>query len=367
MNPLREIGLVRFKVPSDARSLVFGSKIADEYVQPHIGGDAAFLCGVAKAVLERGAIDESFLAEHAEGWSACAIICSDCRSKGSSGAAASSASSIERIAELYANSQRTIFCWAMGLTHHAHGVQNVQAIGNLALLRGMLGRPGCGLLPLRGHSNVQGIGSMGVTPKLKPACRRADGGGLRHHAAPNRRSRHAPLSRSGGRRRHALRVVPRRQPVRGQPGLDLRGLGLREDRHRRLPEHDAEHRPRLGRGQETIVLPVLARDEEPQPTTQESMFNYVRMSDGGPARHSGPRSEVDVIASLAEAVLGPNAPVDVAGLRQHATIRAAIAKIIPGYEAIGEIDRTRQEFQIGGRTLHEPTLPAPRTAGPTVT
>src|SRR5262249_5289993 len=72
-------------------------------------------------------------------------------------------------AEAYAAAKNAIFSWTMGITHHAHGVKNVQAIANLALLRGIVGRPHAGLLPIRGHSNVQGIGSMGVTPQLKEA------------------------------------------------------------------------------------------------------------------------------------------------------------------------------------------------------
>jgi anaerobic selenocysteine-containing dehydrogenase len=108
-----------------------------------------------------------------------------------------------------------------------------------------------------------------------------------------------------------------------------------------------------GRGRETLILPVLARDEEPQPTTQESMFSYVRLSDGGAARHSGPRSEVEVIADLAQRSVGAG-PVDWEAMREHRDIRKAIARIIPGYEKIGDIDRTREEFQIEGRTLHEP-------------
>ncbi len=74
---------------------------------------------------------------------------------------------IREIAEVYAKSKATIFAWTMGITHHVHGVQNVEAIVNLALLRGMVGREGAGMMPIRGHSNVQGIGSVGVTPKLK--------------------------------------------------------------------------------------------------------------------------------------------------------------------------------------------------------
>jgi anaerobic selenocysteine-containing dehydrogenase len=108
-----------------------------------------------------------------------------------------------------------------------------------------------------------------------------------------------------------------------------------------------------GRGRETIILPVRARDEESQATTQESMFNYVRLSEGGEARYEGPRSEVEVIASIAERVLAEG-PLDWTMMREHGNIREAIGQIIPGYEAVGSIDATKQEFHIGGRTFHQP-------------
>ncbi|MCH8316722.1 MAG: molybdopterin-dependent oxidoreductase, partial [Planctomycetes bacterium] len=167
INPLRELGLVRFKVPSDVRSLLFGSKIADVYVQPHIGGDIAFLVGVAKAVIEQSAVDDDFVANYTDGWDAYKQHVESLSWETILDRSGIDRVMIDEVAELYAASKRTIFCWAMGITHHAHGVENVQMIANLAMTRGMLGRPGCGLLPLRGHSNVQGMGSMGVTPKLK--------------------------------------------------------------------------------------------------------------------------------------------------------------------------------------------------------
>jgi anaerobic selenocysteine-containing dehydrogenase len=112
-----------------------------------------------------------------------------------------------------------------------------------------------------------------------------------------------------------------------------------------------------GLARETMVLPVLARDEEPQATTQESMFNYVRLSDGGPARHAGPRSEVEIVAQLAGAVLGVTGPIDWQAMRSTGRIREAIARVVPGFENIGRIDRSREEFHISGRTLHEPVFP----------
>ena len=112
-----------------------------------------------------------------------------------------------------------------------------------------------------------------------------------------------------------------------------------------------------GLAEETIILPVLARDEEPQPTTQESMFNYVRYSDGGPARHEGPRSEVEVMANLGRRVLGATSPIDWQGMQNTRRVREAIARIVPGFENMATIDQTKAEFQIGGRTLHAARFP----------
>jgi anaerobic selenocysteine-containing dehydrogenase len=103
-----------------------------------------------------------------------------------------------------------------------------------------------------------------------------------------------------------------------------------------------------GRGRETWVLPVLARDEEPQATSQESMFSYVRLSDGGSPRHAGPRSEVQVISSIAGQVLGGK-PIDWAALADHGNVRQAIGAVVPGLEELATIDATKQEFHIPGR------------------
>jgi anaerobic selenocysteine-containing dehydrogenase len=111
-----------------------------------------------------------------------------------------------------------------------------------------------------------------------------------------------------------------------------------------------------GRGQTTIVLPALARDEEHQATTQESMFNFVRLSDGGaPAASKDMRSEVDIIASIAERIL-PTGRFDWSKMRSHDHLREVIAQTVPGYESIADIGHTEREFQIPGRTFHEPTF-----------
>src|SRR4029453_4718581 len=111
-----------------------------------------------------------------------------------------------------------------------------------------------------------------------------------------------------------------------------------------------------GRGRTTLVLPVLARDEEKQATTQESMFSFVRLSEGGAAAEGEMRSEVDILASLAERVLPPSR-FDWAAMRSHQRLREEIGRVVPGYGAIAAIDRTREEFQIGGPTFPEPAFP----------
>ena len=354
VNPLRETGLVRFKVPSNLRSMIFGSTIADEYVQPHIGGDIAFLSGVSKAVLAQGAVDEAFVTDHAEGWEGYVAHIDSLDWKHIELRSGVSREMIEHIASLYATAPSAVFCWAMGITHHEHGVENVQAIANLAMMRGMLGRPGAGLLPLRGHSNVQGMGSMGVTPKLKTEIfnRLEETFGVELPTTPGLDTLDSMIRAAEGDIDFNLCLGGNLYGSNPDSSFASRALGSIGMVVYLSTTLNTGHA--WGRGKETLILPVLARDEEPQATTQESMFNYVRLSDGGEARHRGPRSEVGVIADLGSRVLGNEGPVDWDAMRLHRDIRKAIAKIIPGYERIGEIDETKKEFQIEGRTFHQP-------------
>jgi molybdopterin-dependent oxidoreductase alpha subunit len=371
INPLKEVGLVNFSVPSDVWSLLFGSKIASLYVQPHIGGDIALLTGVAKVLLERGAEDRAFL-QHTDGFEAFVEQVQATSWEAIVQGSGVERSAIEQIADLYAKAKNAIFGWTMGITHHAHGVENVHAIVNLALLRGMVGRPGAGLLPIRGHSNVQGVGSMGVAPSLKEQIFN----NLEAHLK-------VKLPTTPGLDTMACMHAAEEGRVRSAICLGGNLFGSNPDAkfaHRALGKLDLvtylnttlNTGHAWGRGKETLILPVLARDEEPQPTTQESMFNYVRLSDGGrnapspPAplpggegRNAGPRSEVRILCEVADRVLGSDGPVNWKAMQNHCQVRQMIAQIIPGYEAIGAIDATKQEFQIAGRTIHEPKFKTP--------
>ncbi|MFP6611346.1 MAG: molybdopterin-dependent oxidoreductase, partial [Pirellulales bacterium] len=289
VNPVVETGLVNFKVPSSIRSLLLGTKIATDYYQPHIGGDLAMLTGIAKRIEEMGAVDHHMLENHCEGWPELSDrlqafgwdeICAK------SGLAKSD---IDRLAEAYAAAKNAVFCWTMGITHHAHGVQNVQAIAALALMRGMVGRPNAGLLPIRGHSNVQGIGSVGVTPKLKDAIfdRLQTHFGIELPTSPGLDTLDCVERAAAGQLKFGFCLGGNLYGSNPDAAYAAQALSQLNTLVYLSTTLNTGHAHAVA--DETIILPVLARDEEPQSTTQESMFNFVRLSDGGPRRHQGPR------------------------------------------------------------------------------
>lgn len=354
INPVIETGMVNFRVPSDPWSLLFGTKIASQYIQPHIGGDLALLTGIAKRVLELSAHDEAFLNEATEGWPELkahleSLEWSDIEARGGVPFA-----EIDEAARTYANAKNVVFSWTMGITHHAHGVENVEAIGNLACLRGMVGRKHAGMMPIRGHSNVQGIGSVGVTPKLKDAIfeNLQTKFGIELPTTTGLDTMACMHAAERGELKFGFCLggnLYGSNPDQAFARTSLESLELLVSLNTTLNTGHA-----FGLAKETLILPVLARDEEPHATTQESMFNFVRLSDGGPERYPGPKSEIEVISHIAKEVLGTEGPIDWQGMQETSRIREAIAKVVPGFEKIGEIEKTKEEFQIGGRTFHTP-------------
>ncbi|MBI5948313.1 MAG: FdhF/YdeP family oxidoreductase [Chloroflexi bacterium] len=359
INPLKELGLQRFRVPSDWRSMLFGSEIADVYLQPHIGSDGALFVALLKGLVEQAGVDEGFVRDHTEGWdevrAAAAAASWDDLVRDSGVPRAE----IDRVVRMLIGARRGVFMWAMGLTHHASGVETIEALANLALARGWLGRPGCGLLPIRGHSNVQGVGSVGVSPQLKAAfaARLEEVYGITVPADPGQDTYASMEAAAAGRVKAALLLggnLFASNPDREWAAAAMRRIGLAVSVTTKLNEGHVH-----GRGQTAVILPALARDEESQATTQESMFSFVRLSDGGePAVPGSMRSEVEIIAAIAERVLPPGR-FDWRELRSHAALRGAMAKIVPGWEAMGEIDPSKAEFRIEGRVLHEPAFKTP--------
>ena len=357
VNPLRELGLVRFRVPSDWRSMLIGSTVSDLYLQPHVGADVALFKALLKGVVEAGGVDGDFVAAHTSGWEAVEADLAATPWDALLDASGVARSEIARAVAMLVRARRGVLLWAMGLTHHVHGVDNVLALANLALARGWLGRPGSGLLPIRGHSNVQGVGSVGVTPQLKAAfaARMEELYGIPTARTAGLDTYASMAAAAEGRMRAAVLLggnLFASNPDRAWAGAALRRLALTVSLTTKLNEGHLH-----GRGQTAIILPVLARDEESQCTTQESMFNFVRLSEGGePAVDGDLRSEVEVIAALAELLLPPGR-FDWSAFRSHQRLRQEMAKMVPGYAAIGEIDQTRREFHVAGRVLHAPPFP----------
>lgn len=353
LNPAREPGMVRFAAPKSARSMISGgTDIASHYLQPNIGGDIALLKGIAKAVLEMGAQDQAFIDAHCEAWEAFRkdidlsswdVLCTE------SGV---DKASMERVAAVYARSEKAVFAWGMGMTHHLFGSENVEYIANLALIRGMIGKPYAGLLPLRGHSNVQGIGTIGVKPVLSKDvfANLQTELGVQLPETPGFDTLAALEAADAGNIDFACIVggnlfAATPDSRWAQQALDK--IGFRVHLTTTLNQGHLH-----GIAGDTLILPVAARDEEQQSTTQESMFNYVRLSDGGIERLADVRSEVAILADLGKRVV-PGSKVNFSQFADHQTVREAIAKTIPGMQDLQDIGVAKREFHVRGRLLHK--------------
>jgi molybdopterin-dependent oxidoreductase alpha subunit len=360
INPAREPGLVKFAVPKSPVSMFRGgTEIASDYLQPAIGSDIALFKGLAKAVIEQGGADWRFLAEHTSGFDAFKADL-DARSWEAITAACGVArDDIERVAAAYARAENVVFAWGMGMTHHLHGVANVEAIADLAMLRGMLGKRFAGLLPLRGHSNVQGIGTIGIKPVLAEEVfvRMEAAFGITLPRAKGFDTMAGLEAAAAGAIDAAVIMggnLYEATPDRAFAGRAMGAIGFKLYLTTTL---NRGHVHGLGEG-ECLILPVTARDEEWSPTTQESMFNYVRLSDGGIRRLDNVRPETVILADLATALL-PQSPIPFAAFKQHARVREAIAGIVPGLEELADIDVARREFHVRNRVLHSPSFGTP--------
>ncbi|MBU3867388.1 FdhF/YdeP family oxidoreductase, partial [Streptomyces sp. 4503] len=179
INPLPEAGLERFKNPQNARGLSgVGTALTDLFLQIRLGGDQALFRLLNKLILEAsdsasgagdGAIDEQFIGEHTHGFEEFAKAARDADWDETLRATGLDRADIDSALRMVLDSKRTIVCWAMGLTQHKHSVPTIREVVNFLLLRGNVGRPGAGVCPVRGHSNVQGDRTMGIFERPAPA------------------------------------------------------------------------------------------------------------------------------------------------------------------------------------------------------
>ena len=358
VNPMRETGLDRFNIPSRPGSLLFGSAINDLYVQPRIGGDIAFIKAVLKIVIDQGALNEEFISAHTNGFAELRAELEQTSLDELADASGVARDVLELAGRMYASCNNAIMMWAMGITHHEHGSENVMMIANLALSRGMVGRPGAGLMPIRGHSNVQGVGSVGFTPELKenflkkmeelyelkmPQENGLDSMSCIHEAGKG----NMDVALMLGGNFYAS------NPDLGYAQKALENITTVVHVNTKLNQGHVVVQPKRENGA-VIILPTFTRDEETQTTTQESMFSYVRLSDGGVrGPHGHLRTETDIVTSIGGRLL-PEGPVNFLGLKNHEDIRRVIAQVVPGYEELEDIGHTKTEFYVSGRVRHTP-------------
>jgi len=168
VNPMREYGLERYWVPSVASSALFGTKLMDDFFQVAVGGDIAFINGVLKTLIANDQIDRAFIEKHTAGFADLKNSLEQQSWEMLERRSGLPRGEMQRFAILYGQTRSAVIVYSMGLTQHEFGVDNVKAVVNLALARGILGREKCGIMPIRGHSGVQGGGECGSEPDKFP-------------------------------------------------------------------------------------------------------------------------------------------------------------------------------------------------------
>ncbi|WUR15936.1 FdhF/YdeP family oxidoreductase [[Empedobacter] haloabium] len=347
-NPLRERGLVSFTNPQSPLEMLTGAEtaISTQYLQLKAGGDTAALMGLSKAILAlddaalanggRRVLDSAFLAEHTHGFDAFEAAVRACSWADIERESGLAQAALEDAAAVYCRSSAVMAVYGMGVTQHRNGVQNVAMLVNLLLLRGNLGKPGAGICPVRGHSNVQGQRTVGITekPELAPLDQLRQQYGFE---PPREKGMNTVEACEGI-------VAGTVQAFIGLGGNFVRAVPetvLMEAAWRRLPLtvqiSTKLNRNHVIHGQASYILPCLGRIEIDR---QASGAQAVTIEDSTACMH-GSRgmaepvagtllSEPAIVAGIAKATLAPNPKVDWDGwVADYASIRAAIAQTYP--------------------------------------
>lgn len=347
INPLPETGLIRFADPQTVRGVIGdGIKIADEFLQIKLGGDQALFQAIGKCLIEADALDHEFLKAHTNGFDEYRAHLQNLDWDEVLTATGLAEAQIRDLAQDFMDSNASIVCWAMGLTQHKHSVSTLQDVTNVLLLQGNIGKPGAGVCPVRGHSNVQGDRTMGIWEQMPESF---------HDALDQEFSFKSP-------RRHGFDTVAAISAMqKGEAGFFM-GMGgnfakaspdtAETERVLRSLPLTVQVSTKLNRshvvaGCKGLILPTLGRTEEDlqaggkQRVSVEDSMSAVHASQGRlkPASEHL-RSEVAIICELAQVLLSdevgvplPNTPVvDWNAMRQdYARVRAHIANVVPGF------------------------------------
>ena len=340
INPLREAGLVRFKNPQKPRGMVgHGTGLTDLHLPIKINGDLALFQAIGSLLVEWDAIDHEFVEEHTTGF---AEWCDHVRAIDWDLVVETTGLSRELIteaAEMLRGSTSTVYCWAMGLTQHRNGVAIIKEVTNVALAQGNIGRPGAGLLPVRGHSNVQGDRTMGIWER--PPAHFLDSLQAEFGFDPPRE--------------HGLDVVDSLRGLRDGKIHFFMGLGgnfvqavpdteiaiQALSRARMTVQVSTKiNRSHLVCGDTALILPTKGRTEK---DVQASGEQWISVEDStcsvhasrGPLDPASPhlKSEVEIVTRIAEATIGDRYGIRWADMRDnYSVIRAHISRVVPGCE-----------------------------------
>jgi len=359
INPYREPGLERYWVPSVAESALFGTKIADEFFQVHTGGDRAFIAGVLKHLIEQGWTNEAFIREHTNGFEDLRLETGQYSWELLEAASGTTRDEMLRFARMLSEAKTAIFVWSMGITQHADGVANVRAIVDLALARGFIGQPKSGLVPIRGHSGVQGGAEVGCVPNQFPGFVAVnEGGAVRMREqwgfdVPELRGYNAVemidaahdgrldwFYISGGNFLETLpepdyvRAAIARVPVRVHQDIVLSPQMFVEP-------HDL-----------VLLLPARTRYEQRGGGTETSTERRILFSPEIAGRRIGEaRAEWEIPMLIAERAHPARAAQ--IHFEDAQAIRNEIARTVPAYDGIQHLRKTGDQVQWGGERLCE--------------
>ena len=359
VNPLREPGLERYWVPSNVESALFGTKMADEFFGVHVGGDVAFFNGVLKELLAADAVDLEFVRAHTTGFDDLVADVERQPFDELERASGASRADMARFARLYASAGSAVLVWSMGITQHEHGADNVAAIVNLALVRGNVGRPDAGLMPIRGHSGVQGGAEMGayatalpgglpVTPENAGVI--ADAYGFPVRGEPGLSAAEMVeaagegeldvLYSSGG---NFLEVLP--DPPEVEAALARVPLRVHQD-------IVVSSQMLVDPGDTVVLLPAATRYEQRDGGTQTTTERRILFSPEIPGSRVGEaRSEWEIFVELARRIDPSRAHL--VDFESGADIREEIARVVPSYAGVERLRDTGDQVQWGGERLCE--------------
>ena len=341
VNPLPEAGLLRFKNPQKVSGVLGrGTALADEFAQIRVNGDLALFRALNRLLLEsENGVDQDFIAEYTHGFDEFATDVQKTPWEDILEATGLAREQIERIAERVLNSQRVIVCWAMGLTQHRNSVATIREVVNFLLLRGNVGRPGAGVCPVRGHSNVQGDRTMGIYEKPAPAF--LDALATEFGFKPPREHGHDVVDTIRAMRDGRVKVFlalggnfASATPDTAVTEAALRQTTLTVQVSTKL------NRSHAITGKHALILPTLGRTEADEQAsgaqfvTVEDSMSAVHASHGRLAPASATlRSEVAIVCGLAARTLGHAVTVPWAEFAgDYDLVRDRISRVVPGFD-----------------------------------